>query len=210
MFNDRRDAGRQLAAEVAGVVGDDSGDWIVAGVPRGGIPVAAVVSSELRLPLCAVAAVKIRAPWNPELAIGAVAEEGIRIIDRQLVERTGTDEGQIDKAAHRAAVDLQQRGDKYGRAVNEVADRPVILVDDGAATGLTTRAAAQSLRKARAHKLLIALPVASRQAAEVLRQECDRLLVVSIPHMFMAVSQFYHSFPPVDDGEVLACLGEEE
>jgi len=208
MFKDREDAGRQLAAEVERLVEDEPGDWVVAGVPRGGIPVAAEVSSKLQAPLCSVAAVKVRAPWNPELAIGAVAEEGVRIIDRQLAARAGVDEGQIDGAAEQAARDLKRRGDLYGRAVDCVVDKPVILVDDGAATGLTLRASAQSLRKARAQKVVIALPVASRQAADILRRESDRLLVVRIPQMFMAVSQFYRSFPPVDDDKVIACLEE--
>ena len=210
MFEDRKDAGRQLAVAVERLLDRDAGGWVAAGVPRGGVPLAAEVADELDISLCPVNAVKVRPPWNRELAIGAVAEGDICLTQEQLLNNVGIDESDFERAAVKAQEKLKQRIETYGRAADIVNDQGVVLVDDGAATGLTAKAAARALRRVECRKLVIALPVASEDAAQMLQDECDKMLVLHTPRMFMAVSQFYRSFPPVGEKEVLKYLRDRE
>ncbi|MFO8060909.1 MAG: phosphoribosyltransferase family protein [Bacillota bacterium] len=206
MFKDRIDAGRQLASRIL----DRGGDYdLVLGVPRGGIPVAAAVSDALDLPLRAAVSNKIRAPWNRELAVGALGEDGSALCDQRFssVGLAGED---FDAACREARAELHRRIALYGSIGDGARDQRVILVDDGAATGLTLRASVLSLRNRQAASLTVALPVASPDAAETLRGECDQVIVLMVPAGFMAVSQFYRSFPPVSDGQVLRLLGRDE
>ncbi len=210
MFEDRKDAGRQLAVAVERLLDRDVGGWVAAGVPRGGVPVAAEVADALDISLCPVTAVKVRPPWNRELAIGAVAEGDVCLTQEQLLNNVGIDESDFERAAVKAQEKLKQRIETYGRAADIVNDQGVVLVDDGAATGLTAKAAARALRRVECRKLVIALPVASEDAAQMLQDECDKMLVLHTPRMFMAVSQFYRSFPPVGEKEVLKYLRDRE
>ncbi len=199
VFENRADAGRQLLEKI----GREDVYDLVLGVPRGGIPVAAVVSRGLRLPLHAALSNKIRAPWNPELAVGAVGEDGSALKDPDTDARGLLNDEEFKIAKNEAMAELRRRIDLYGSIGDDVRDKRVLLVDDGAATGLTLRASLLSLRNMGAGWLSVALPVASPNAAETLREESDETLILIVPVIFRAVGQFYRNFGPVRDGEVL-------
>ena len=202
MFEDRVDAGRQLLQKIG-----REGDYdLVLGVPRGGIPVASVVARGLELPLYAAVSNKIRAPWNPELAVGAVGEDGSILHDQEIDARGLLTHEEFETAKREAMGELKRRVDLYGSIGDAVRDRRVILVDDGAATGLTLRASLLSLKNMGAAWLTVALPVASPNAAAALRAESDEALIVAVPLAFRAVGQFYRNFGPVRDSEVLDYL----
>ncbi len=204
MFTDRVDAGAALAKALPDQ--ENARQWQILGIPRGGVVVAAEVARILALPLAVVHAVKVRAPWNPELAIGAVAEGIEPILDPAWKDPRALSDQARDLAVSRARQDLNERQGIYG-APGEVAGEHVVMIDDGAATGFTTIAAARSLRAAGVAELVVALPVSSVEAARALEDECDRLIVLATPRNFMAVGQFYREFSAVDEHEVLRLLG---
>ncbi|MFO7942485.1 MAG: phosphoribosyltransferase family protein [Bacillota bacterium] len=174
MFADRNEAGKVLAKAIRDEL-DPAGHKVL-GIPRGGVTVAAEVAESLGLQLAPVNAVKIRAPWNPEFAIGAIAEGIEPLMDPDWSSHPRLAQGSVERAVAEAREDLARRRDKYGTP-GEIEGCPVIVVDDGAATGYTVLAAARSLRAAGVSRLVIALPVASPDAAALLRGECDQLLV---------------------------------
>jgi len=203
VFKDRVDAGAQLAERLREYAG--AADAIVLGIPRGGVVVAARVARELQLPLDIVSAAKVGAPGNSEFAVGAVAPDGEVTINRF----SGMSSAQVtaaagparDKIAHQLVL---FRGDS---PAPELAGRTAIVVDDGIATGLTAISAVRYLRR-RGAKVVLAVPVASREAVAALEPEVDALVVVDLPALFGAVGQFYSAFGQTSDAEVLALLGE--
>ncbi len=205
VFKDRIDAGRQLTEKI--LEGGREYD-LVLGVPRGGIPVAAIIAGALDLPLHAAVSNKIRAPWNPELAVGAVGEDGTALRDPRMRSLGALTEREFEAASQEALTELERRVDLYGSVGDGARDRRVILVDDGAATGLTLRASVASLKNLGAAAITVALLVASPDAAEALRAECDEAIIIAVPGGFMAVGQFYQRFSPVSDSEVLSHLRE--
>ncbi len=204
MFADRREAGEMLAKAIKDALDPDG--YKVLGIPRGGVATGARVAEILGLELAPVNAVKIRAPWNPEFAIGAIAEGIEPLMDPAWASHPRLARGSLEHAVNEARDDLKRRRDKYGTP-GDIANCPVIVVDDGAATGYTVLAAARSLRAADVSRLIIALPVASPDADALLRDECDQLLIHQTPVTFMAVGQFYLSFGQVSDEEVCQYLG---
>ena len=203
MFKDRVDAGTQLAERLRDYAG--AADTIVLGIPRGGVVVAARVARELRLPLDIVSAAKVGAPGNSEFAVGAVAPDGEVTVNQS----SGMSSAQVTAAAGPARNKIAHqlalfRGDSPDP---ELAGRTAIVVDDGIATGLTAISAVRYLRR-RGAKVVLAAPVASREAVVALEPEADALIVVDVPAFFGAVGQFYSAFGQTTDAEVLALLGE--
>ncbi|WP_144905591.1 phosphoribosyltransferase [Halobellus captivus] len=209
MYKNRTDAGRRLAQLLAerGVEGD-----VVLAVPRGGLPVGRVVADRLGLPLDIVAARKIGSPRNPELAIGAVASDGTRWLNDELIDDLDVDSQYLKDAIERereAALSKVQRyrGD---RPPMELDGKRVLIVDDGVATGATTIACIRQVVAAGAERVVLAVPVGPRHTVERLRSEADEVFCVETPRYFSAVGQFYESFEQVSDERAKAYLGETE
>ena len=206
-FVDRHDAGRQLAA----LLERFRDEWpVVVGIPRGGVPVAAEVARELDAPLDVAVVRKIGAPRNPEFAIGALAEGGVRVIDDQAVRSVGISDVELRVLIARAESELSGRVHRYrgARGPAELRGRTVILVDDGLATGRSALAAVQSLRKRGAARVILAVPVAGFATVEDLRDKLDEIVCVEMPDDLWAVGFWYQNFLPTTDQEVSALLAE--
>lgn len=204
MFDDRTQAGRQLAAMLERYRGDENA--VVLGIPRGGIIVAAEVARELGLPLDVAIAAKVGAPGNPEYAVGAVAADGV-----VTPSGAGWTMAQVSALADdaRAKVAAQTARLRAGRSRPQLQGRTAILVDDGLATGLTAMAAADWLRREGAGYVLVAVPVASPSAARAVLVHADEVVAVELPEGFAAVGQFYRRFGQTEDSEVALALGLE-
>ncbi|HTI35113.1 MAG TPA: phosphoribosyltransferase family protein [Miltoncostaea sp.] len=207
-FRDREDAGRRLAALLRDVAGDRA---VVLGVPRGGVPVAAEVARELAAPLDVVVVRKVGAPAQPELAIGAVAEGGVALVDRESARRAGVAPGELEGllAGRRAEVDARVRalrGDVPARALDGAT---AIIVDDGLATGLSDLAAVASARGRGAGRVIVAAPVGSEGAVALVGAEADECVCALVPRRFGSVGRWYGDFAPVPDEEVRALLARQ-
>jgi putative phosphoribosyl transferase len=205
VFQDRSDAGRQLARRLTGY---SALQPVVVGMPRGGVPVAAEVAGRLGAPLDIIVVRKLGCPWQPELGIGALAEGGIRILNDVLVRELGIEPDQLQAVTERERIELERRVRHY-RADREpmaLADRVVILVDDGLATGYTARAAVEAIREAGARRVVLAVPVAPRATADALRRIADEVVVVETPIWFSGVGEHYRDFRQTSDAEVVALL----
>lgn len=205
VFEDRHDAGRQLARHLDRYAALQP---IVVGMPRGGVPVAAEVAHRLSAPLDIVVVRKIGCPWQPELGIGAIAEGGVRVLNDALVQDLGVRPDQLEAATAAETVELARRIRRYrgDRAAVPVGGRTVILVDDGLATGYTARAAIETLRQAGACRVILAVPVAPRESVTALRNVADEVVVVTSPRWFQGVGQAYREFAQTSDDEVVAVL----
>jgi putative phosphoribosyl transferase len=204
-FRDRRDAGRRLACELANTTGADP---VVVALPRGGVPVAFEVAGALNAPLEILAVRKLGAPGNPELGVGALAEDGTGVVDQRSAARLGVTEAALDATLARESAELRRRVERYrdGRSAVPLEGRDVIVVDDGLATGLTDLSAVRALRKRRARSIVVAVPVGSPEAIEMLHEEADRVVCVMVPERLMGVGMWYQDFSPVPDEEVEALL----
>lgn len=204
LFDDRRDAGRRLAATLEGRVGPDA---LVLGLPRGGVPVAAEVARALGLPLDVMVARKIGAPDHPEFAIGAVAP-GVVVLDEASIAALHVPQEDLDRrvAVENAETDRRFRAYRGTHEMPDVAGREVVLVDDGLATGATARAAVRSLRRAGASRILLAIPVAAEDGIASLREEADEVVAILTPSPFHAVGLWYRDFTPTEDAEVRDAL----
>lgn len=209
-FTDRRDSGRCLAARLAFLA--DAGSGVVLGMARGGVVCAAEVARELRLPLDVLLACKLGAPGNPELAIGALAEGGEPLLNSESVALTGASDAWIVRETERARAEIARRQTLYrgGRALALPRRSTVVLVDDGVATGATVSAALDGLRRQDIEYLVVAVPVAPPETAEILRGQADQLVALSTPAMFGAVGASYESFGQVSDEEVRELLARAE
>lgn len=205
-FRDRRHAGRELGALLAErSLGDNP---IVLGLPRGGLPVAAEVATALRAPVDMFAVRKLGAPGYPELAIGAVASGGIRVLNADvLANLPEIDAAEIDAITERELAELRRREVSYrdDREPADLTGRTAILVDDGIATGATMRAAVRASRVAAA-RVIVASPVASWQSMAHLEDDADEVFVVYVPMRLGAVGAFYDDFTQVSDDEVREVL----
>jgi predicted phosphoribosyltransferase len=202
MFADRTDAGRRLAAELVTM-----GPWldaVVLGIPRGGVVVAAEVARVLGLPLDVVVAAKVSSPGSPEFAIGAVAADG-EVLANADAGFSAEEVRDFSGPAH-AKVTRSVALFRAGRDPLDLTRGAAIVVDDGLATGLTALAAVEYVRRCGATLVVLAVPVASRGAFELLEPYVDRLVTVEIPPHFSAVGQFYVSFGQTEDAEVHALL----
>jgi len=206
-FRDRADAGRRLAEALAGYAGQDA---TVLALPRGGVPVAAEIAAALKAPLDLVLVRKIGVPFDPELAMGAVADAGTpcTVRNADVIASVGVEEATFEAVRGRELAEIERRRGAYlkGRARAEVEGRVAILVDDGVATGATTRAALLAVREQRPSKLVLAVPVAPAEALEVLRREADEVVCLE-PRMFLgAIGAYYDDFRQVSDETVTDML----
>ncbi len=205
MFLDRRDAGRRLAPLVASLADEQP---VVVGLPRGGVPVAREVADALGAPLDALTVRKLGAPWNPELAIGAVAEDETVVLNEALLRAEGVTRAQLDRELERERIELHRRMALYrgGRPTLGVTGRTVLVVDDGLATGLTALAAVRVLRRRGAARIVVAVPVGSREAAASLGLEADDVICHTLPERLYSVGAWYRDFSPTTDDQVAALL----
>lgn len=206
MFTDRADAGEQLAQllEGEGVEVD-----LVLGIPRGGLPVARPVADALGVPLDVIAAKKMGAPNNPELAIGAVASDGSVWRNEDLIDRLDVSETYIEEERERAAASARQKEEDYRghREPPQLADKRVVIVDDGVATGATATACVRMAVDDGAEYVAFAVPVGSPSSLRRLEEDADDVFAVREPEHFNAVGQFYRSFEQVSDEEAIEYLG---
>lgn len=201
-FADRAQAGQRLAKGLTQYA--DRTEVMVLGLPRGGVPVAAEVARALRLPLDVFVVRKLGVPGHEELAMGAIASGGIRVLNDELLRSVGLSEGQVAEVTRRELATVARQEELYrgDREPLRLEGRTVILVDDGLATGATMRAAILALRSRGVGGIVVAVPVAPRQACAALAQEVDEMVCPSCPDQFSAVGLWYRDFSAVSDEEV--------
>lgn len=205
LFRDRIDAGRLLAESLRGYARKDV---LVLGIPRGGVPVAAEVARRLDAELDIVVARKLGTPQEPELAMGAVTANGGRFLNDEILRRLAVSEEDLEAVTIRERAEARAREKRFraGRPPARIEGRVVIVVDDGLATGATMRASVRSIRKRRPSRLIVAVPVGSREACAALREEVDEIVCPYVPEYFGAVGFFYENFEPTEDADVKEIL----
>jgi putative phosphoribosyl transferase len=204
-FLDRADAGRRLAGVLTGVLGVDA---IVLGLPRGGIPVGYEIAQALGVPLDVILVRKVGLPAQPELAMGAIGEDGVRLVNTEVVQAEQVSERVFAEVEQRERAELRRRAERYrlDRPRAAVAGRTAIVVDDGIATGSTARAACQVARAHGAARVILAVPVAPRGTVAALSQVADRVVCLESPEPFYAIGQWYQDFSQTTDAEVVRLL----
>jgi putative phosphoribosyl transferase len=204
-FRDRRDAGRQLAEALEWLRPEHP---VVLGLPRGGVPVAAEVAKALGAPLDVIIVRKLGVPQQPELAMGAIGEADVRVVNADVVRAVGATASVLEHVEARERVELEARAARYrsGRPRVDVSGRTVILVDDGIATGSTARAAIAVARAQGASSVVLAVPVAPPRTCAELAAVADHVVCLEQPEPFMAVGQFYRDFSQTTDAEVVEAL----
>jgi Predicted phosphoribosyltransferases len=205
-FQDRYEAGRRLAEALGSYAGRS--DVLVVALPRGGVPVGYEVARALGAPLDVMQVRKLGVPGHEELAMGAIASGGVRIVSEDVVEALRIPERVIATVAAAETQELERRERIYreGRLFPELRGRTVILVDDGLATGSTMRAAAAALRSMGAARLVAAVPVAPKESCAALRETVDDVVCATMPDRFMAVGEWYEDFSQTSDEEVSELL----
>jgi putative phosphoribosyl transferase len=201
-FASRLQAGSLLAAQVA--CHRFAATPIVLALPRGGVPVGSVVASQLHSPMDVVVVRKLGVPWQPELAMGAMAGP-LRIVDEQLIAELGISDAEVERiaASEKAEIERRERLYRGGRPPPDLRGRHVILVDDGLATGHTMRVAARYVRSLGTATVMIAVPVAHADSVRRLRNEADDFLCLATPEPFVSVGKWYTEFAQVSDAEVV-------
>jgi predicted phosphoribosyltransferase len=205
-FLNRLEAGRQLAVAVGGYA--HATDVLVLGLPRGGVPVASEVAGALDAPLDILVVRKLGVPGHDELAMGAIASGGITVLNRDLIAQLGITQEAIDRVTDRERAELARRESAYRGNVPhaDVTGRTVILVDDGLATGATMSAAVSAVHAMHPRRIVVAVPVASRDAMRLLRQSADDCVSVLEPEPFYGVGLWYEDFTQTTDREVRQLL----
>jgi len=201
-FADRAEAGRVLASRLSAY--GRRNDVIVLGLPRGGVPVAFAVAGALHVPLNVFVVSKLGAPWSGELAMGAVAEGGVQVLDLSMIKELCVSEDDIQKVTTGAWKELESREGLYrgGRRPPELAGKTIILVDDGIATGCSILAAIAAIRRRKAARVVVAVPVAPASGCSAVRMEADEVISLAEPELFFAVSQWYEDFSQISDEDV--------
>jgi putative phosphoribosyl transferase len=205
-FQDRTAAGRVLASALRQYA--DRPDVLVLGLPRGGVPVAYEVALALGCPMDVFVVRKLGVPGHRELAVGAIASGGVRVLNRHVVEQLGIPPEAIEEVARQEQAELRRREHEYrgDRPAPEVQGRTVILVDDGLATGATMRVAVAALRLQRPAAIVVAVPAAAAETCEALRAEADHVVCALTPEPFYAVGMWYEDFSETPDAEVRELL----
>jgi putative phosphoribosyl transferase len=201
-FPNRSEAGRFLATKLSRYSGRD--DVIVLGLPRGGVPVAYEVAQALRVPLDVFIVRKLGVPGFEELAVGAIASGGVRVLNEDVASALPNADEIIEAVTQREMVELERRESEYrdGRPAPEISGKIVILIDDGLATGATMRAAVKALRQRGAAKIVVAVPVGPPDTCREFEGEADEVVCASAPEFFQAVGQYYEDFSQTSDEEV--------
>ncbi|MES9522632.1 phosphoribosyltransferase family protein [Streptomyces capoamus] len=204
-FSDRPEAGRRLGERLDHLRGRDV---VVLGLPRGGVPVAAEVAAALDAPLDVCLVRKLGVPYQPELGMGAIGEDGVRVINQEVLRGTGVSDADLARVEEHELRVLRDRAARYRGAAPavRVTGRTAVVVDDGVATGATARAACRIARARGAARVVLAVPVAPRDFARRLAGDADELVCLHSPRDFAAVGQFYADFTQVADAEVTDCL----
>jgi putative phosphoribosyl transferase len=202
IFKNRADAGRKLAARLTHYA--DRADVLVLALPRGGVPVAYEVAKKLKAPLDVFLVRKLGVPGYEELAMGAIASGGVRVINEELVNYLGIPDEAIDTIAAVEQRELERRALAYrdNRPQPEIKNHIVILIDDGLATGSTMRAAAASLRLQKPRRIVVAVPVSSPETCDEFRSEVDEIICAVTPQHFQGVGLWYEDFSQTSDEEV--------
>jgi putative phosphoribosyl transferase len=205
VFRDRLDAGRRLAARLSSLARDD---LVVLGLPRGGVPVAYEVATALGVPLDVILVRKVGLPAQPELAMGAIGEDGVRVVNDDVVRYAQVSPSVFGAVETREREELRRRAERFrgARARVSVAGRTALIVDDGIATGSTARAACQVAYAHGAARVIVATPVASASAVARLRREADEVIALESPEDFSAIGEFYEDFGQLTDEEVVGIL----
>jgi putative phosphoribosyl transferase len=208
-FRNRNEAGRLLAEELTRR--NLPSDTAILTLPRGGVPVGFAIAQALHLPLDVVVARKLGVPWQPELAMGAVAGESVAL-DEKLIRDLRISQAEVDAIVARERAEVKRREKLYrgARPAPDLSGRIAILVDDGLATGWTMVAAARSIRNRGPQSVRIAVPVGSEQACRLMDGECDECICLAKPRPFEAVGQWYEDFRQVSDAEVIYFLGQSQ
>jgi predicted phosphoribosyltransferase len=204
-FADRHDAGRRLAERLRALATDEP---VVLGLPRGGVPVAVEVARALAAPLDVILVRKLGVPSRPELAMGAIGEDGVRVVDATLVERLGISERALARVEARERTELERRARRYRgeRTPIPITGRDVVIVDAGLATGATARAAILVARARAARRVVVAVPVAPPETVVALGDQADEVISLETPSTMVAVGAAYVDFSPTSDEEVVALL----
>ena len=207
-FKDRHHAGLELAELLLHLA--DEEDLLILGLPRGGVPVAAVISEALGKPFDVLIVRKLGVPGHEEFAMGALASGGVRVLNDGLVAQLGLSPAQVEEVVEREADELFRRDRLYRgeRPIPAVAGRPVVIVDDGIATGSTVSAAIQLLRQRGAAKITVAAPVAPPETVQRLKLEADQVVVALEPEQFGGVGRWYQDFAETTDDKVQELLAE--
>ncbi|MFR9802347.1 phosphoribosyltransferase family protein [Pseudonocardia sp. RS010] len=206
-YIDRVDAGRRLAARLRHLRTDRE-DLVILGLPRGGVPVAYEVARALDAPLDVIVVRKLGVPFQPELAMGAVGEDGVLVLGERVVHAMHVSESELAEVERRARAEVERRAARFrrGRPRLPLQGRTAVLVDDGVATGSTAQAACRVARAHGAARVVLAVPVCAPDAARALRHEVDELVCLDVPEWFGAVGQFYRDFRQTSDEEVVDLL----
>ena len=206
VFPNRIEAGRILAEKLEKYA--DRDDVIVLGLPRGGVPVANEVAKRLRAPLDVFIVRKLGVPGFEELAAGAIASGGVRVLNQDVMRAIPHADEAIETITARETTELQRREQIYreGRPAPELRDRIAILVDDGLATGATMRAAVKALRERGAAKIVVAVPVGPPDTCHEIELQADETICLSMPEFFQAVGQYYDDFSQTTDEDVRELL----
>jgi putative phosphoribosyl transferase len=209
VFRNRAEAGALLAAHVAQRLREVAPEQIVVlGLPRGGVPVAAAVANALAAPLDVIVVRKLGVPYQPELAMGAIGENGMRVLNGEVLAATGIRESDIADVERRERVELERRAGLYraGRPPIDLSGKTAVIVDDGIATGSTAAAAAQIARQGGAARVIVATPVAPPSTIKRLASVADEVIAVRTPENFFAIGEWYSDFSPTSDDEVRRLL----
>jgi putative phosphoribosyl transferase len=205
LYRDRREAGRILARLLQSQ--NLGADPLILALPRGGVPVAAEVADALHAPLGVFLVRKLGVPGHPEVAMGAIASGGVQVLDESLISETGLSEADVASVVRRETQELRRREDAYQpEGSPEIAPHPVVVVDDGLATGFTMRAAVTALRRVGCPRITVAVPVGPKPICHELAREVDLLVCPMQPEDFVAVGLCFEDFSPTSDAEVRACL----
>jgi putative phosphoribosyl transferase len=201
-FRNREQAGHALAERLKAYA--NRSDVVVLALPRGGLPIGVEVAAALRVPLDVFVVRKLGTPGQPELAMGAIASGGVRVLNDDVLKVLNLTSDAVDRVARAEQQELERRERLYrgDRPLPALADRVVILVDDGLATGSTMRAAVKAVRQHRPGKVVVAVPAGAAETCEEFRQEVDEIVCIIAPASFQAVGSWYEEFPQISDREV--------